>query len=251
LRPSDVNASRLEELETGLSESKNFMEQIAINQSRLLRSVLPSALSYEERLGAPRLSDRMIGGGDAVLSALGVEGITSATLWPSDTARSWGAMAVGRIPGLKLSDRLELAKTFALDQHFAVREWAWISIRPHVATDLDASISELKSWCESESPYIRRFASEITRPRGVWCKHIDSLKKTPEMAMELLDLLARDSARYVQLSVGNWLNDASKTRPDWVVATCDRWLESSSAETSFICNRGRRSLLNRGGKAGR
>jgi 3-methyladenine DNA glycosylase AlkC len=242
LKPSDISASRLQELESGISESKNFMEQIAINQTRLLRSVLPAALAYEDRLAAPRLSDRMRSGGDAVLSTHGVDEIASASTWLSDTARSWAAMAVGQIPSMDIAERLELASTFASDQHFAVREWAWIAVRPHVANQLETSINELNSWCKSESPYIRRFASEITRPRGVWCKHIGALKESPQLAETLLDQLSSDSARYVQLSVGNWLNDASKSSPEWVMATCGRWLEMPSAETSFICNRGKRSL---------
>ena len=242
LKPSDISVSRLHELESGASESKNFMEQIAINQSRLLRSVLPAALAYEDRLSVQRLSERMKNGGDAVLSTHSVDEIASASTWLSDTARAWAAMAVGQIPKMDIVERLELASVFAADSHFAVREWAWIAIRPHVAFQLDTSIKELNSWCKSESPYIRRFASEITRPRGVWCKHIVQLKENPQLAESLLDQLSSDNARYVQLSVGNWLNDAFKSSPEWVLATCGRWLEKPSAETSFICKRGRRSL---------
>ena len=52
-----------------------------------------------------------------------------------------------------------------------------------------------------------------------------------------------DEQRYVQLSVANWLNDASKSRPDWVRAVCDRWLaESPVPATAWIVNHATRTL---------
>ena len=52
-----------------------------------------------------------------------------------------------------------------------------------------------------------------------------------------------DKAKYVQDSVGNWLNDASKTRPDFVVALCERWEnESPAKETKYIVKKALRTL---------
>jgi len=41
--------------------------------------------------------------------------------------------------------------------------------------------------------------------------------------------------KYVRNSVGNWLNDASKTQPGFVEALCKRWgKESDVSETKYI-----------------
>ena len=52
-----------------------------------------------------------------------------------------------------------------------------------------------------------------------------------------------DPSRYVQNAVANWLNDASKSRPDWVQVITARWTEESpTRETAYIVNRGLRTL---------
>ena len=109
------------------------------------------------------------------------------------------------------------------DSHFGVREIIWMALRPEMSEHLDFSIAFLSHWAESEDENIRRFSTEALRPRGVWCAHIEALKEKPEVYLPILDKLKSDKAKYVQDSVGNWLNDASKTRPDFVTALCERW----------------------------
>jgi 3-methyladenine DNA glycosylase AlkC len=76
------------------------------------------------------------------------------------------------------------------------------------------------------SPYrhssenIRRYASENTRPRGAWCSHIKEFKQDLIPGLRILEHLKDDSSKYVQLSVGNWLNDAGKENPKWVKQVC-------------------------------
>ena len=247
LRPADIPLHRLKELENG-APTRNLMEQIALNQSALWNCVLSSRADPPRELRSPRLTDRMWSGAAGIYEELGVQCLDVAIEWQSDTARAWGALSVGLIEGIPLAERLELARPFAADQHFAVREWAWIAVRDHISAELSVAVALLTNWTSDNDENIRRFASEATRPRGVWCKHIPLLKEQPDLAIQILEPLRSDPATYVQLSVGNWLNDAAKSRPEWVRDICKRWLrQSSTPHTARICKRGTRSIRAVGG----
>lgn len=161
---------------------------------------------------------------------------------PSDVARSWAAqwIAFSRLP---LPDKLASAWRFAADPHFGVREMAWMAVRDEIAGDVDTALRLLQAWATHPDANIRRFASEATRPRGVWCAQIDALKKEPWRGLPLLQPLRADPSRYVQNSVANWLNDAAKTQPQWVRAVCAEWGRGSvPPETAYIVRRAQRSL---------
>ncbi|MEH3113449.1 DNA alkylation repair protein [Pedobacter terrae] len=105
------------------------------------------------------------------------------------------------------------------------------------------SIKILSDWTSNEDENIRRFTTEATRPRGVWCEHIEELKQNPDFGLPILEALKSDKSKYVQDSAGNWLNDASKTRPDFVKALCKRWeKESETKETIYILKKALRTI---------
>jgi 3-methyladenine DNA glycosylase AlkC len=161
----------------------------------------------------------------------------------SDTVRSWACFAAQAKPKQKLANRLSAVRRFAADPHFGVRECAWMSVRPHFAEQLPHAINLLQPWATDPDPNIRRFAIESTRPRGVWCAHLIALKADPQQAASLLEPVRSDPSRYVQSSVANWLNDASKSHPAWVQKLCRRWeMESPSKETAWIVKRALRSI---------
>lgn len=252
LMPPEV----LEALNEGLLPTVNLNEFLALDLSRLTRNVashigLPAdheriadtlamlgAFKPVKRhahvaralydLTEPR-ADR-----DAIAHALATH--------PSDVARSWATQWIA-FSGLPLHAKLQSARRFAADPHFGVREMAWMAVRDEVAGAVDDAVELLAPWVRDRDENIRRFASELTRPRGVWCAQIETLKAEPWRALPLLEPLKADPSRYVQNSVANWLNDAAKTQPDWVQEVCTRWSEQSrAAATTYIARRALRSL---------
>lgn len=179
-------------------------------------------------LTAPR-ADR-----DAVAHALATHA--------SDVARCWAAQWVG-FSGLHLAGKLGAVHRFAADPHFGVREIAWMAVRDAIAADVPSAVRLLQGWVGDADPNVRRFASESTRPRGVWCAQIEPLKREPWLGLPLLEPLRADPSRYVQNSVANWLNDAAKSQPEWVQDVCARWArECPGAATGYIVRRALRSL---------
>ncbi|MEM7162238.1 MAG: DNA alkylation repair protein [Bacteroidota bacterium] len=161
----------------------------------------------------------------------------------SDAIRAYAPFLIGLNDKLDIEQKLEKARALIADKHFGVREVVWMALRPEIDQHLDAAIQFLSTWTSDQDENIRRFITESTRPRGVWCKHIERLKEHPELALSFLDPLKADGSKYVQDSVGNWLNDASKTKPQFVIDLCDRWeKESPRKETIKIIKRARRTI---------
>lgn len=250
--PPDI----LQQLNAGQIETANLMEWLAINQIELLENVL-TQLKRKEYLqliltDIAALKKQTI---NTINEAIGrglfmhssaqkdSEFLVLLSKHTSDCVRCWGAYAVSANKTSGIKDVLKQIRHFATDTHFGVREIAWLAVRESIANNLEESINLLSAWVTHKNEKIRRFASEATRPRGVWCAHIEKLKQHPELALPILEPLKSDSAKYVQDSVGNWLNDASKTQEKFVVSICKRWQkESNTKETSYIIKKALRTL---------
>ena len=254
-KPDEVPADVLELLNGGLIETANLSEWLAIDQLELLKATLQQleqhdlfavfeanvlALKKQTATQVIKSIGQTLATGDIKNAKVLVIGFAQHT---SDTVRCWAASAIGHDPDSTISQQLEAIRPFAADAHFGVREIAWLAVRDSLIENLEESIELLTPWAEDKDENIRRFASEATRPRGVWCPHIDALKEKPELAYPILAPLYADPSKYVRDSVGNWLNDASKTQPDWVVDVCDRWKSKSDAkETAYIIKKARRTI---------
>lgn len=249
-RRSEISADVLIELNSGHRESRTLVEGLAIDFDVLYRNVVPSARrtgrQFDPKMGivlrmkraAELLEKEFIPEFDSP-----EQGFESLCAHPSDTVRGWGAFVGANIKSRSVSQRLQRLHRLADDGHFGVREWVWMAARPFIANDLTAAIGALAKWSRHSSENVRRFASEATRPRGVWCKQIKELVTTPELALPVIEPLMADQSRYVQVSVGNWLNDAGKSRPDWVRQFVAQWLEQSQQPaTAAICRHGMRRL---------
>jgi 3-methyladenine DNA glycosylase AlkC len=252
----DIPPDIMQQLNLGQIPSANLVEWLAIDQKKLLENVLADwgktaylqlILAEIEGLKKPTITtlNETIGVGllkqstahnDTDLFALMAQ-------HPADAVRCWATYIIGKNPQWTIAEMLQKIQPFAADKHFGVREIAWMAVRPFMVKNLDESLAILSTWTASEDENIRRFASEATRPRGVWSAHIEILKENPALALPILEPLKADKAKYVQDSVGNWLNDASKTQPDFVYAICEKWSKNSSTkETNYIINKALRTL---------
>lgn len=252
----DIPPDILEQLNRGEIETANLTEWLAVDQRLLLENLLlqnnrieylKPILENLDQLKKQTVNtiNETIGVG---LLNLAVENkdddfLLKVSAHPADLVRCWTAYTIGRNHNLKLQEKLDKIQSFASDSHFGVREICWMAVRPDISKNLEESLSILSEWTIHENENVRRFASESTRPRGVWCEHIDALKQNPGLGLDILEPLRSDSSRYVQDSVGNWLNDASKSQPEFVVEICDEWLrESPTKETQYIIKKALRTL---------
>ena len=243
---ADIDPGHLEKLNAGLIEAGTLTECLAVDFAVLMQRALPdmgsAAVSSMAAAAGSGISKRMALAGQLILER-GPDMAGALQAHGSDTVRGWACFVIGARSDLALAERLALIRPLADDSHFGVREWAWMAVRPHLVAELEPAIAELAGWTGDASERVRRFASEALRPRGVWCAHIAALKQRPELALPILEPLRADPATYVQLSVGNWLNDASKDQPDWVQAVCARWLAQSPVDaTARISKRALRSV---------
>ncbi|PGS42020.1 DNA alkylation repair protein [Bacillus cereus] len=256
---NEIPKEVLQLLQQGKVESVNLTEWLAINHIELLKNVLPS-IGLKDSLECieAELEKQNVETGMKVIRIAGTlldeiilkeyEGNKEDILLKlsnhiSDSVRCWAAF-MNKKSNNTLKDTLTYIRSFAADHHFGVREIAWMSIREDLSQNIEESVELLVEWAKSEDENIRRFSVESIRPRGVWSKHIEVLKQEPEKALPILNLLKSDPSKYVQDSVGNWLNDASKTKPDWVLKLCEEWAKDTDIKsTSRIIKKAKRTIL--------
>ena len=261
VRRSDIPPDILEGLNEGRLETVTLAEWLAIDMSTLLRSILPAVglADAEEalaeavhRLAGEGVTRRLKGVGEALYTVTHdhprrdtiFDGLAGHS---SDMVRAWAAFMHTADDSLTLEARLEAARRFAADRNGSVRECAWASFRSYLANDLSRGLKLLEPWVEDSDPNIRRCAVEGTRPRGVWTAHIETLKRNPQPGLAILEPVRSDPSRYVQRAVANWLNDASKSRPDWTREVCKRWTDKSrTKETAWIVHHALRTLRKKG-----
>lgn len=221
---AEIDPAVLVDLNAGTAETLTLSECLAVDFAALMETVLPAVDPTPLRAAASDgITRRMALAAELALELRGGAAVAELAGHRSDTVRGWAAYGIGLLPDLSMAERLALIRPLADDPHFGVREWAWLALRPHVVAEPLATLDLLVPWTAEESPYLRRFASEATRPRGVWCAHIRSLRADPAPGLAVLEPLRADTHRYVQDSVANWLNDAAKDHPDWVRTVVESW----------------------------
>ncbi|GGE95646.1 3-methyladenine DNA glycosylase AlkC [Chishuiella changwenlii] len=252
----DIPTTILEQLNNGEIETVNLVEWLAVDQQLLLKNLLKqhNRSNYLKPI-LSRINQLKKQTVNTINEAIGLEifELTNAhndkeflnilSQHKADLIRCWATYTIGKNEQLNITDTLIQLQPFAADHHFGVREISWMVTREKIIHNLEESIKILTDWATNEDENIRRFATESTRPRGVWCEHIEELKQQPVFALPILESLKSDTSKYVQDSVGNWLNDASKTQPEFVKNLCLRWEnESNTKETKYIIKKALRTL---------
>lgn len=252
----DIPADILQQLNTGQIETANLVEWLAVDQRLLLENLLKqNKRTHYLKVILTKIDQLKKQTVNTINEAIGT-GLFELTRQTNDKnflvimsnhnadlVRCWTTYTIGKNENLNIGETLKQIQPFSADKHFGVREICWMAVRPKIAENLSESIKTLAKWTTSQDENIRRFTTEATRPRGVWCEHIEELKQNPELALSILEPLKSDPAKYVQDSVGNWLNDASKTQPDFVTELCKRWeKESGTKETKYITKKALRTL---------
>jgi len=236
-----ISDARLKSLHAGEEESTHLMEFLRIDPETLLANTFPD-FHYPQiplKTGIVQKLDLLAG---HIHHQFGFQKWDAFSCHPSDYVRSLACYLLAK-QSFSFAEMLHRMKLLADDTNAGVREWAWLAIRADFAKNVERHIDILSPYVQDASPNIRRFASELSRPRGVWCKHIPALRTAPWLAMEIIAPLKSDTSRYVQLSVGNWLNDASKDHAAWVEKICAEWQSiSPTKNTAHICKRGLRTL---------
>jgi 3-methyladenine DNA glycosylase AlkC len=228
---------------------------MCIDQGLLLEQLLPDLAHRADELRVGGFITKMRTGGSILFDRFGTAVFDAAPMhsslrlpppraWGSDIVRGWAAFAVG-LTGCAVEEQLNIALSFARDTHFAVREFAWLGVRDAVSAEPARAVTHLAKHVGDPSPWTRRFCSEATRPRGVWSRHIPALKRSPQIALPVLDPLSTAPEKYVTDSVGNWLNDVAMTNPVWVEETCERWARWHGTSAEAVIRRARRNFPSR------
>jgi len=240
-----ISPARKHQLDTGAAASTHLAECLAVDFAVLLQTVavLPeTAIQCMRDAASKGITQRMILAATLLREARQGD----PAQWQShasDTVRGWACYLIGGDATASLPVKLEKMRPLADDPHFGVREWVWLALRTDIVAGPLLALECLQPWTQEPSAHLRRFACEALRPRGVWAAHIALFKQHPEHAHSLLEALADDPERYVQDSVGNWLNDAGKTQPQWLRDLCTRWQrERDSPANAYIRRRALRSL---------
>ncbi|MEW7292849.1 DNA alkylation repair protein [Aquimarina sp. 2304DJ70-9] len=251
-KATDINPEVLELLEKGMIETVNLTEWLAINQLKVLKTVLNElrlenhfpefeAVVNSQKKPTSNSNTKVIGSEFVKLVEFG-NILSYLKSHPSDVVRCW-ACWVESSNANTTKELLKKMKPYAADAHFGVREVVIFASKEQLTMDLVNSINLLKKWCTSEEENIRRYVAEVLRPNGVWTKKVDALHQNPELGFPLISPLKSDSSKYVQNSVANWLNDASKSNPGWVRNICMEWeKQPQTKETAYIVKRAMRTI---------
>jgi 3-methyladenine DNA glycosylase AlkC len=123
---------------------------------------------------------------------------------------------------------------------------AEFAVRPFIVQDQDRMMAQMLEWAKSDSPHLRRLATEGCRPRLPWGIVLNALKADPTPILPILEQLKDDESESVRRSVANNLNDISKDNADVVIDVLRRWQAHDTEEMRWIMCHALRTLIKAG-----
>jgi len=119
------------------------------------------------------------------------------------------------------------------------------AVRPFIKLYDQQMLDRMIDWSHHENYWVRRLASEGSRPRLPWAMALPALQQDPAPLLPILDNLKKDSHATVRRSVANNMNDISKDNPEFVITLTQQWL-GQSRDTDALLKHACRTLLKQG-----
>ena len=119
------------------------------------------------------------------------------------------------------------------------------AVRPFIIRYPERMMQQMLQWSQHKNEWVRRLASEGSRPRLPWGMALPALKKDPSPVLPILESLKQDPSETVRRSVANNLNDIAKDNPEVVLRLAKSW-QGISKEIDAIIKHGSRTLLKQG-----
>ena len=116
------------------------------------------------------------------------------------------------------------------------------AVRPFIQKYGTRMIERMIGWSTHENHWVRRLASEGSRPRLPWAMALPALKQDPTPLLPILENLKQDPSETVRRSVANNLNDISRDNPDFVIERVRAW-QGLGPETDALLKHACRTLL--------
>lgn len=216
----------LSRLNRGRRETANLDEIMAVDFGKLMAAAFPHlrnvAVPQLIKVHHQEVTQRMAMAAHLLLRA--GEDFRAVAKHESDIVRGWACYMIAFEPDIVMEEQLLRMTPLIEDDHFGVREWAWLAMKPVVTMQLEKAIGLLSFTAKEKSRRMRRFSIEVTRPIGVWCKPIRALRDSPELGMPILEPNRAEPDKGVRESLVKWLLDAAVDNPKWLRKLCERWL---------------------------
>ncbi|PJZ46561.1 DNA alkylation repair protein [Leptospira brenneri] len=124
---------------------------------------------------------------------------------------------------------------------------AEFAIRFFYKHHFDKTLKQMQKWSKHKEAFVRRLASEGSRPMLPWGIGIPEIKRNPEIHLSIIKTLWDDENEIVRRSVANHLNDISKLNPNLVLEFCEGKF-GKSKELDKNLKHALRTLLKKGNK---
>ena len=108
------------------------------------------------------------------------------------------------------------------------------AIRPYIRQFPEKTLKIMKKWAQSDNFHLRRLASEGLRPKLPWAPKLDTFIDDPNPVFEILEILKKDSIKFVQKSVANHITDYIKVNPDTTWGLIAAWKKSKNKNTQWV-----------------